>query len=295
MDSALPPLPALDGVGAIAERYDGLICDLWGVLHDGHRAFPHAVDCLGHLRAAGKHVVILSNAPRRSAEIEAKMNELGIGPALYDKVISSGEEAWRHLKERPDDWYRALGRRGHHLGSDRDKGMREGLDVTWVEAFGEADFLLNTGAHMGQERVEDYEAQLAAAAALGLPMICANPDLEVIAGGVRQICAGALAKRYEELGGTVRYHGKPHREIYGACLSALDGVPSDRILAVGDSLRTDIAGAQTIGIDSLLVIGGIHAEELGVQEGEAPTPESLAALCGKAGIRPTASVPLFRW
>ena len=154
---------------------------------------------------------------------------------------------------------------------------------------------IKRGAHLGRERVEDYEAQLRAAAGLGLPMICANPDLEVIAGGVRQICAGALARRYEELGGRVRYHGKPHAEIYGACLAALAGVEPARILAVGDSLRTDIAGAQAIGLDSLLVIGGIHAEELCVAEGEAPTPENLAALCSRSGHRPTASVPLFRW
>ncbi|MEX2629808.1 MAG: TIGR01459 family HAD-type hydrolase [Tistlia sp.] len=295
MDTAPPALPALAGLREIAGRYDGLICDLWGVLHDGHTAFPHAIDCLERLRAAGKRVVVLSNAPRRALEIESKMNELGIRAGLYDRVVSSGEEAWRHLKQRPDDWYRALGRRGHHLGSDRDKGMREGLDVTWVEDLSEADFLLNTGAHLGQERVEDYEAELAAAVALGLPMICANPDLEVIAGGLRQICAGALARRYEQLGGRVRYHGKPHPEVYDACLEALAGVPKQRVLAVGDSLRTDIAGACAIGVDSLLVIGGIHAEELNVEEGEAPAPDALAALCGDEGFRPTASVPLFRW
>ncbi len=295
MDTAPPLPPVLTGLSELCARYDALICDLWGVLHDGHVAFPHAIDCLGRLRAAGKRVVVLSNAPRRAVEIEAKMNELGIAPALYDRVVSSGEEAWRHLKERPDDWYRALGRRGHHLGSDRDKGMRRDLEVTWVEDFREADFLLNTGAHLGQERVEDYESELAEAAALDLPMICANPDLEVIAGGVRQICAGALAKRYEELGGRVRYHGKPHRGVYDACLETLEGVPRERVLAVGDSLRTDIAGARTIGVDSLLVIGGIHAEALGVEEGTAPSAEALAALYREAGLRPTASVPLFRW
>lgn len=293
--SAPGPLPAFDGLREISKSYDGLICDLWGVLHDGRTAFPHAIDCLERLRAAGKRIAVLSNAPRRAAEIEARMNEMGIVPALYDRVVSSGEEAWRHLKERPDNWYRALGRRGHHLGSDRDKGMREHLEVEWVENFREADFLLNTGAHMGQERVADYEDELAAAAALDLPMICANPDLEVIAGGIRQICAGALARRYEQLGGRVRYHGKPHPEIYGACLAALEDVPRDRVLAVGDSLRTDVAGACAIGVDSLLVIGGIHAEALSVQEGETPEPDALAALCGAEGCRPTASVPLFRW
>src|SRR5690606_21377557 len=110
MDSPSETTPALSGLREIAGRYDGLICDLWGVLHDGHRAFPHAVDCLERLRAAGVRIVVLSNAPRRAVEIEAKMNGLGIGRELYDRMISSGEETWRHLKQRPDAWYRALGR-----------------------------------------------------------------------------------------------------------------------------------------------------------------------------------------
>lgn len=285
----------LDGFAPLAARYDALICDLWGVLHDGVVAFPHALDCLAHLHEAGVRIVILSNAPRRAAEVEARMNELGIEPRFYDKVQSSGEDAWQHLAMRPDEFYRSLGRRCFHFGPDRDRGMREGLDLDFVEQLEEADFVLNTGAHMAEDTIETYGAELEAAAALGLPMICANPDLEVIRGGNREICAGALAAHYEAMGAPVRYHGKPHRSIYETCFQALPGVPKERIAAVGDSLRTDIAGAQASGIDGILVAGGIHAESLGIEEGERPAPERLARLFAADEQRPVATLPVFRW
>ena len=126
-------------------------------------------------------------------------------------------------------------------------------------------------------------------------MVCANPDLEVIHAGAREICAGALAARYEALGGTVRYHGKPHPSVYRTCFDLLGRVDPRRIVAIGDSLRTDIAGANGVGIDSLLVTGGIHAEELGAAAGEHPDPDLLARICARAGQRPTAAIPHLVW
>lgn len=284
-----------DGLAALAERYDGFICDLWGVLHDGVTAFPHALDALAELRRQDKRIVVLSNAPRRAVEVIERMHELGIEARFYDAVMTSGEHAWRHLSERSDPWYKELGRRCFHLGPDRDNGMRAGLDLQFVEDLAEADFVLNTGAHMASDTVETYAHELEAAAAHGLPMICANPDLEVIRGGKREICAGLLARRYEELGGTVRYHGKPHAEVYDECLRLLGVSDRERIVAVGDSLRTDIAGAVAIGVDGLLVVGGIHAAALEVAEGEMPTPAALQALCRAEGVTPTAAIPIFRW
>ncbi|MDF2095776.1 TIGR01459 family HAD-type hydrolase [Aquibaculum arenosum] len=285
----------LDGFASLAERYDALICDLWGVLHDGVVAFPHALDCLEQLHSRGTRIVILSNAPRRAAEVEARMNELGIAPRFYDKVQSSGEDTWQHLAKRPDAFYRDLGRRCFHFGPDRDRGMREGLDLDFVEELEAADFVLNTGAHMAEDTIDTYGKELEAAAALGLPMICANPDLEVIRGGNREICAGALAAHYEALGAPVRYHGKPHRSIYETCFAALPDVPRERIAAVGDSLRTDIAGAQGAGIDGVLVAGGIHAESLGIREGDMPDAEKLARLFAADEQQPVATLPVFRW
>ncbi|MEX1306326.1 MAG: TIGR01459 family HAD-type hydrolase [Rhodovibrionaceae bacterium] len=288
-------VPLYDGLAALASRYDGFICDLWGVLHDGVTAFPEAIACLQHLRTAGKKVAILSNAPRRAAEVRDSAARLGIRPELHNGVVSSGEAAWQHLKHRPDAFYKSLGRSCVHIGPERDHGMRDGLDLEFVAAAGEADFLLNTGAHLAKDTPEAYAELLEDGAARGLPMVCANPDLEVIRGGKREICAGALAQRYEELGGEVRYHGKPHAEIYEACFVALEGIARENILAVGDSLRTDIAGAQAAGVDSLFIAGGIHAESLDLHGSDAGDAGLLNALFAARETYPSAAMRSFLW
>lgn len=287
--------PLYTHLADIAERYDGFIVDLWGVLHDGVTAFPAALECLHAVRESGKRVVILSNAPRRVTAVTARNRELGIVERHFDHVVSSGEAAWQHLKTRPDDWYRALGRHCFHLGPTRDQGMREGLDYDFVEVIASADFILNTGAYGFKDSVETYRDLLSAALAAGLPMVCANPDLEVIRGGKREICAGAIAVYYQEMGGMVRYHGKPHREIFDRCLEFLGPGPRERIANIGDSLRTDVAGASAAGIHSIFVAGGIHAEALGIEAGEMPGAEELAALCAAAGQSPTVAMPILRW
>ena len=290
-----PELPIVHGLSALADRFDAFVLDLWGVLHDGVTAYPGAIDCLRRLRERGKRIAILSNAPRRAAEVARRSAELGIVPELYDLIHSSGEETWLHLKERPDAFHRGLGRAAYHLGPERDRGLLEGLGLAETAEVGKATFLLNTGAHLAQSEVADYEPVLEPAARRGLPMVCANPDLEVIRGGLREICAGMLALRYEELGGTVRYHGKPHESVYRRMLPQLGPLPCERVLAVGDSLRTDIAGARRAGIPALLVTGGIHAEELGIAAGGRPDPKLLAEICARSGERPDIAAPAFVW
>ncbi len=288
-------IPIHDGFAPLAERYDGFIIDLWGVIHDGVQAFPAAIDCLERFRAAGKRAVILSNAPRRVSAIMARNEKMGIAPALATAVMSSGEDAWRHLAQRPDDWYRALGQRCYHLGPERDLNMREGLGYSFVGDLAEADFVLNTGSLDEEDTVADYEDFLQAAAGHGRPMICANPDLEVMRGAHREICAGIIAARYEEIGAEVRYHGKPHASIYDACFPALEGIARARIAAIGDTLRTDIAGANAVGIDGIFIMNGLQAGDLGVDERGYATPERLAAQCTAEGHNPAAALPMFRW
>ena len=294
-DHPMSSVPLYDGLAGLASRYDGFICDLWGVLHDGVEALPGAVDCLQHLRTAGKKVAILSNAPRRAASVSAAAARLGIRPELHNGVVSSGEAAWQHLKHRPDAWYKQLGHRCYHIGPDRDHGMRDGLAYDFVDDVAAAEFLLNTGAHLAKDKPETYDEVLKGGVGRNLPMICANPDLEVIRGGKREICAGALALRYEDLGGEVRYHGKPHAEIYEACFVALEGVAKDRILAVSDSLRTDIAGAQAAGVDSLFIASGIHAESLDLHGSDAGDADLLNALFDARETAPTAAMRHFVW
>ncbi len=285
----------LGGLSAVADRYDGFILDLWGVLHDGVRPYPGAVDTLRQLKRQGKRAIILSNGPRRAASLARRTGEIGIAADLYDELHSSGEETWRLLRERPDPAIAALGRRVFPIVPERDRDLLDGLDLETVESPAAASFLLVTGLAHAAESVADYEPALSAGAVHGRPMLCANPDLEVLRAGVREYCAGALAARYEALGGSVLYVGKPHPAVYRTCLTHLGSLARSRILAVGDSLRTDVAGAAGVGVDSLLVLGGIHAEELAGAADSRPDPAKLATACVKARQWPTYAVPAFTW
>lgn len=280
----------LTGFREIAAEYDGFVCDLWGVVHDGVEPLPGAPDCLRAIEAAGKRVVLLTNAPRRADKIVAQLDRMGIGPSLYDGVMSSGEAVHLMLRDRPDAWWRAIGTRMFYIGPDRDLAVVAGLGIERVDDPADASFVLNTGPDHLEDpaALPSYEGVLTACRAAGLPMICANPDLEVIRGGVRVLCAGALAARYETMSGDVRSLGKPDPAIYGPVLDLL-GLPKRRVLAVGDALRTDIAGAAATGIDSCWVLGGIHGEHLA---GEAGAVESAAAA---AGLHPVAAIGSFVW
>jgi HAD superfamily hydrolase (TIGR01459 family) len=291
--AAATPTPA--GLRELAPHYDGLILDLWGVLHDGFKPFPGVVDALERLIASGKRICILSNAPRRAADVIQRMTEIGIRPGLYHHVMSSGEETWQHLAHRPDDFYRALGRACLHIGPPRDDGMLADLGLTPVTDIEAADFILNTGPWGWAEKAEHYEAVMQAGCRRGVPMICANPDLVVHHGGKVAICAGTLAQRYELLGGVVRWHGKPFPSVYRTCLELLGIVDRRRILAIGDSLRTDIAGARGVGLDSLLIAGGIHAEEFGLAAGQEPDAALLAAVLSHDENAPRYVMPHFVW
>jgi HAD superfamily hydrolase (TIGR01459 family) len=286
-------LPLLDGMRGLAPDYDGFILDLWGVVHDGTAPFPGVLDCMGRLIAAGKRVVLLSNAPRRSDDVVRRIARIGVPEGLYHGVMSSGEEAWQYLHDRADPFYAALGRRVLHLGSERDLEIREGLDLEFVETPGEADFILNTGPAEWEDTIADYAPVLTAARERDLPMVCANPDLVVIHGGKPALCAGALAEHYKSTGGRVRWHGKPYPSVYDSCLALLGIAERSRILAIGDSLRTDIAGAAGAGIASLLIAGGVHAAEFGGADGL--DLDRVAAAIKESRTNPIAVAARFVW
>jgi HAD superfamily hydrolase (TIGR01459 family) len=277
------------GFASLAARYDGFILDLWGVIHDGHTPYPGAVDCLLRLRAAGKPVVLLSNAPRRAHAAAAAMRAIGIADDLYTGLITSGEVTHWLLRDRSSPDFSALGRRMYHLGPERDRNVFDGLALEQVERPEVAEFILNTGPDdlRSPTSIAPYEADMQAGLAAGLPMVCANPDLEVIRAGKRLICAGMLALHYEALGGKVVWVGKPDAAVYAPVLALL-GLPRARVLAVGDSLRTDIAGARAVGVDSCWVLGGIHAEEFAADG-------AAEAAARDAGLAPVALVPAFTW
>jgi HAD superfamily hydrolase (TIGR01459 family) len=275
----------VSGLAALAANYDAFVVDLWGVIHDGITPFPAALACLQRLR--GRPVLLLSNAPRRSESVRGTLRRLGVDDSLSTHILTSGEATWLALRDRTDPWFAALGRRVYHLGPQRDRGVIEGIGLMRSDQPGHADFLLNTGPDDQRDTagIEEFTAELAACLAANLKMICANPDLEIVRGGARILCAGALADWYADHGGDVRSIGKPDPAIYAQALSILN-VPRQRVLAIGDSLRTDIAGAAAAGIDSLWVLGGIHAAEL---QGDP------AATAKAAGLAPIAMIEHLAW
>jgi len=289
------PVHLIENLRHLAPCYDGFILDLWGVVHDGVAPIPDAIDCMRSLLAASKRIVLLSNAPRRADDVVRRITALGVPAGLYKDVMSSGEEAWQALSRRDDPFYTALGRRCLHIGSERDMEIREGLDLEYVDDPEEAQFILNTGPAGWEDRIEDYEPLLRKALYRGLPMVCANPDLVVQRGTTLHLCAGALAKWYEDAGGHVRWHGKPFRSVYESCLGLLGVADRSRVLAVGDSLRTDIAGAAGAGIDSLLIAGGIHAEEFGTPGERHPDLRRVEAALRKDGYDPVGVAWSLRW
>ena len=280
----------LQRVAPLAPSYDGFILDLWGVIHDGVRPYPGAAECLAALRQAGKRIVLLTNAPRRAEPIRRQLRRMGIDDALYDGVMSSGEASHLLLRDRPDAWAQALGTRVFHMGPERDRNVLAGLDVEVLDTPEGATCVLNTGPddHLNPTDPTIFDDALSQCAARRLPMVCANPDLEVIRDGQRVLCAGTFAQQYAERGGDVRNLGKPDPLIYAPVLDMLD-VPKHRILAVGDALRTDMAGAAAMGLDALWVLGGLHGSHLHAD------PAHIEAEAAAAGLHPTATVPHFVW
>lgn len=288
-------LRLIRGISALAPSYDAFILDLWGVIHDGAAPLPGVLGCLRELIAAGKRILLLSNAPRRADDVIERIARIGVPSGLYHHVMSSGEETWQHFFRRDDAFYAALGGRCLHIGSERDTGIREGLRLEFVDRVEQAEFILNTGPAEWDDTIEDYAPLLRLALARTLPMVCANPDLVVSHGGRLAICAGALAQWYEEQGGRVRWHGKPYRSIYDTCLDMLGIHDRSRILAVGDSIRTDIAGACGAGLDSVLITGGVHAEEFGVIGGNPPDLRRIQTALCQVSLRPVAVAPSLSW
>jgi len=287
-----PVTRVLTGLREISGTLDLVLMDLWGCVHDGVKPYPAALDCLTRLRDAGKAVAILSNAPRRASEVEAKLTEMGIDRALYTGMFTSGEEAWKYLKTRPDGLGQRLGRRVYAIMPDRDAGLIEGLDLERVDEVGAASFVLVTGIEDEKIQAKDFDPVMRVALKQGLPMLCANPDLVVHRGGVEEICAGAIAQRYENLGGRVVYHGKPHVKIYDGIFKAL-GAVRGRAIGVGDSYRTDMRGAQDAGAKGVLIAGGIHRSEL-LYAGKIE-PKFLRDLNRGFETFPDYGLPLLAW
>ena len=268
----------------IAPGYDALICDVWGVLHNGAVAFKPACDALKNFRDRHGRVILLSNAPRPASDLEIQFERFGVPLDCYDTIITSGGAAREDLARRAGPG----GLRLLHLGPERDLGLFTGLSVERV-GIEQAQLVFCTGPYNDEiEGPDDYTEMFAALRARDLTMLCANPDYVVQRGGRLVYCAGSLAQAYEKLGGQVVYFGKPHKPIYDHVRAVAGG--ARRFLAIGDGLATDIRGANAAGIDSVLVLSGIHGEDVAEF-----TERHLADLFTKYGGAAQAAMRALVW
>ena len=250
----------LSSLREIADRFDVCILDVWGTVYDGGiAAFPGVVTLLARLRAMGKAVVFLSNAPQRSAVVAARLERIGIGPELHAAIVTSGGETRRALAAGVAPAMAPFTGPVYQIGPDRFPGILPHGRFRTVTTIAEANWILNAGPNHAADSLDGHDPVLRQAAAAGLPMLCANPDRMVLQGAMPQICAGALAERYRALGGSVHAVGKPHRAVYDRCRALFPDFDATRFLMVGDNLETDIRGADNAGIASVLIASGVHA------------------------------------
>ncbi len=242
--------------------YPIILCDLWGVVHNGEKIFSHSIDFLEKVRNDGKKVVLISNAPRPNFVVEDQLNnKLGLSSDLYDLIVTSGDITAKQLNKK------SLGENYFHLGPDKDKDLLSIIKIKQEIQVDLADLILCTGINDDElESANDYIKILQKIKELKLKMICANPDKIVYRGDKKIDCAGAVALKYEHMGGKVKYFGKPYIEIYDHILSELNRDNSkfekNDLLAIGDSFSTDILGANNFNIDALFIKSGIHSKEI---------------------------------
>jgi HAD superfamily hydrolase (TIGR01459 family) len=286
------------GLSEISDRYDVILCDIWGVLHNGVASFAPASDALVSFRRRGGVVILISNAPRPSPPITRQVLKLGVSPDAFDTVVTSGDVTIGLMEQQAGD--RVL-----HIGPERDLTL---LDAV-AEASGarpklvsleDAQYALCTGLRNDEaETLDDYEPELRAMAIRDMAMICANPDIVIHRGDTLIYCAGALARRYEELGGSVVYAGKPYTPIYDRALTLAqhirgESIEKPRMLAIGDGMRTDVRGAARAGLDVLFVTGGIH-RSLHKETLDSPAdPIELQQLYDENAVWPVAAIPVLR-
>ena len=282
----------LSGLSDLVGRYDVILSDVWGVIHNGRESFPPATGALARWRAQVGPVVLISNAPRPSAAVHSQLDDLKVPREAWSVFVSSGDATRLLLSARAPGpaWT---------IGPDRDAPLYEGLDLSFTATPDEAAFISVTGPYDDEtETAEDYRARFETALSRQLPLICANPDLVVQRGDRLIPCGGALAQLYAQMGGEVIMAGKPHAPIYGLCLGEAEAllgrkVDRSRVLCIGDGLPTDVKGANDQGLDILFVASGIHgAETIGPDGLDAAAVEAMLA---KEGLTATYAIADLVW
>jgi HAD superfamily hydrolase (TIGR01459 family) len=278
----------VEGLRGLVDGVDVVLSDIWGVVHNGLEAFPEACEALHNFRKQGGTVILITNAPRPADSVQRQLRKFGVADEIYDAIVSSGDLTRHFVAGHP-------GRKMFWIGPERDNSIHRGLDPV-LAPLQAADYIVCTGLFDDEiESAEDYRAMMLEARERQLTLICANPDIVVERGDRLIYCAGAIAELYRELGGEVIFYGKPHRPIYQRAIELAaerqnHPIALNRVLAIGDSVRTDLAGAHGFGIDCLFVTRGIHAEEFeGVDQLDSASVKELF------GHPPRALMRELRW
>ncbi|WP_316205072.1 TIGR01459 family HAD-type hydrolase [Bradyrhizobium sp. SZCCHNS3004] len=282
---------AIAGLSAIADRFDHVLLDQWGTLHEGGRIFPAARDCMAKLREAGKHVLVLSNSGKRARSNAERLARLGLPPSAYDGILTSGEVTWQGLRNRTHKPFTEFGHSCFLITRGSDRSIVDGLNLAIVADVREADFVLLAGVDDERAEPDRWRECFSLAIARGLPMLCANPDLKMFGEAGLVPAPGALARVYEQLGGAVRFVGKPHAPIFEAALERL-GHPDPRcVLMVGDSLDHDVAGGRAAGMLTLLLSSGVHRDFLATRD----IDELIRKLAGSRDRMPNWIMGALTW
>jgi HAD superfamily hydrolase (TIGR01459 family) len=285
----------LSSLRDISTLFDAFILDLWGVVHDGKSLYPGTLDALKKLRKAGKKITFLSNAPRRASVVAESLAGMGVNADLYDAIVTSGETAYRCLEHPENSPFKPRGHKYLYIGLERDRLILKGLHYEEVKHPEHAQFVMLSHSFEDNQPIKTLHPLLEKCVKLALPVVCINPDREVVRlTGERVYCAGALAQEYRMMGGEVVYFGKPHRAVYERCLATVAGVERSRIVAVGDSLSTDILGGERTKLATVLVTGGVLRETLGDAKA-ADFKEKCAGLFELEQVTPHYVIPALQY
>lgn len=285
------------GVSELCDSYTGYILDQWGVLHDGVKPYDGVMDALTELKNRHKQIIILSNSGKRAEDNVKRLQQIGFDTSLFDHIITSGELTWLGLKERKTGVFEGLGEKCLLISRGNDDKIVEGLGLTLVTKPEDATFILVSGMDDPPKgrTVADLEPILRIGVQKKLKMICANPDLQALIGASTHVGAGAVAKRYEEFGGVVRYIGKPFPPIFRHAQSLFKDVLPSTTVVIGDSLPQDIMGGVNCGLDTCMVATGVHGASFRGVKSRDDCHKVLRALGTNFGVRPNFWIPKFHW
>jgi HAD superfamily hydrolase (TIGR01459 family) len=286
------------GISDISDSYAGFIIDQWGVLHNGDEPYEGVIECLKELKSRNKYIIILSNSGKRAEQNKDRLKKIGIGPSLYDEILTSGEMTWQGLKNQDEGFFRGLGNKCYIISRGGDTSIVDDLDIEVVNDIKKASFLMISGTDAPEKTMEDYEPVLKQAVRQRLTALCANPDSLGVMGAGYIMGAGSLARRYQDFGGVVHYIGKPHQPIFQRCIKILQNkeIYPGQTIIIGDTMAHDVLGGTLVNIDTCLVKCGLHQPAFANAKLPIETDRALALLINQYNkVRPKYLLDTMKW